>query len=385
MSAEENKALARRFLEAQASGDLDTLDELMAPDFVDRSVLPGQGSSREDYKRSVVDMLGAFSNTSFTVESQIAEGDLVASRFTGRSVHRGTFLGVAPTGDETPYSGMTFHRIADGKIAEEWGESDFLSVMEPAFEQEMRMRERIEQELRVARLIQQTLLPKTLPQLPGYDLAAYYQPAREVGGDFYDFLELEDGRLGLLVGDVTDKGVPAALVMATTRSILRATAQRLFPPGEVLRLANDALVTDIPPNMFITCLYAILEVESGQLVYANAGHDLPYRRHSGDADELRARGMPLGLMPGMQYEEKEIVLEADEIVLFYSDGIVEAHDPRGGMFGFPRLRALVAKHSEETSLLDFLMKELYSFVGEGWEQEDDITLLTLRRSALTRS
>jgi predicted ester cyclase len=102
MSAEENKVLARRFLEAQASGDLDTLDELMAPDFVDRSVLPGQGSSREEYKQSVVDMLGAFSNTSFTVESQIAEGDIVASRFTGRSVHRGTFLGVAPTGDEIP-------------------------------------------------------------------------------------------------------------------------------------------------------------------------------------------------------------------------------------------------------------------------------------------
>jgi predicted ester cyclase len=385
MSAEENKALARRFLEAQARGDLDTLDELMAPDFVDRSVLPGQGSSREDYKRSVVDMLGAFSNIRFTVESQIAEGDLVASRFTGRSVHRGTFLGVAPTGDETPYSGMTFHRIADRKIAEEWGESDFLSVMEPAFEQEMRMRERIEQELRIARLIQQTLLPRTLPELPGYDLAAYYQPAKEVGGDFYDFLELEDGRLGLLVGDVTDKGVPAALVMATTRSILRATAQRLFSPGEVLRLANDALVTDIPPNMFITCLYAILDLESGQLVYANAGHDLPYRRHNGDAEELRARGMPLGLMPGMQYEEKEIVLEVGESILFYSDGIVEAHDPGGGMFGFPKLRALVAEHSEETSLLDFLMKELYSFVGAGWEQEDDITLLALRRSALTPS
>jgi steroid delta-isomerase-like uncharacterized protein len=384
MSAEENKALARRFLEAQARGDLETLDELMAPDFVDRSVLPGQGSSREDYKRSVVEMLGAFPNASFTVESQIAEGNLVASRFTGRSVHRGTFLGVAPTGDETPYSGMTFHRIADGKIAEEWGESDFLSVIEPAFEQEMRMRERIEQELRIARLIQQTLLPKTLPELPGYDVAAYYQPAREVGGDFYDFLELEDGRLGLVVGDVTDKGVPAALVMATTRSILRATAQRLFSPGEVLRRANDALVTDIPPNMFITCLYAILDLESGQLVFANAGHDLPYRQRNGGAEELRARGMPLGLMPGMSYEEKEIVLEAGESVLFYSDGIVEAHDPRGDMFGFPKLRALIAEHSEETSLLDFLMEELYSFVGEGWEQEDDITLLSLQRSA-TRS
>jgi predicted ester cyclase len=384
MSAEENKALARRFLEAQARGDLNVLDELMAPDFVDRSVLPGQGSSREDYKQSVVDMLGAFPNASFTVESQIAEGDLVASRFTGRSVHRGTFLGVAPTGDETPYSGMTFHRIAGGKIAEEWGESDFLSVMEPAFEQEMRMRERIEQELRIARLIQQTLLPKTLPQLPGYDVAAYYQPAREVGGDFYDFFDLEDGRLGLVVGDVTDKGVPAALVMATTRSILRATAQRLYSPGEVLRRANDALVTDIPPNMFITCLYAILEPESGHLVYANAGHDLPYRRKaesSEGAEELRARGMPLGLMPKMKYEEKEIWLETGEGVLFYSDGIVEAHDPRGGMFGFPRLRALVAEHSAESSLLDFLMEELYSFTGEGWEQEDDITLLTLRRSS----
>jgi steroid delta-isomerase-like uncharacterized protein len=393
--SEENKALARRFLEAQAKGDLDTLDALMAPDFADRSVLPGQGSSREDYKQSVVEMLGAFSNTSFTVESQIAEGDLVASRFMGRSVHRGTFLGVAPTGDETPYTGMTFHRIADGKIAEEWGESDFLSVMEPAFEQEMRMRERIEQELRVARLIQQTLLPKTLPELPGYDLAAYYQPAREVGGDFYDFLELEDGRLGLVVGDVTDKGVPAALVMATTRTMLRAAAQRLFSPGEVLRRSNDALVTDIPPNMFITCLYAILEPESGRVVYANAGHDLPYRRRaggrssgggssgggSGGAQELRATGMPLGLMPGMSYEEKEIVLEAGESVLFYSDGLVEAHDPDYEMFGFPRLQGLVGTHrSGGSALIGFLLSELSRFVGEGWEQEDDITLVTLERS-----
>src|ERR671917_712388 len=179
-------------------------------------------------------------------------------------------------------------------------------------QQEAKERERIEQELRVARLIQQTLLPKALPELPGYEVAAYYQPAREVGGDFYDFLTLEDGRLGLVVGDVTDKGVPAALVMATTRTMLRAAAQRLLSPGEVLQRTNDALVTDIPPNMFITCLYAILEPESGHLVYANAGHDLPYRRHGSAAEELRARGMPLGLMPGMAYEEKEVVLGKGE-------------------------------------------------------------------------
>src|SRR5215204_6546620 len=95
---------------------------------------------------------------------------------------------------------------------------------------------------RIARLIQQTLLPKTLPKLSGYDIAAYYQPAREVGGDFYDLFELENGRLGLVVGDVTDKGIPAALVMATTRTMLRASAQRLFPPAEVLKRANEALV-----------------------------------------------------------------------------------------------------------------------------------------------
>jgi serine phosphatase RsbU (regulator of sigma subunit) len=140
--------------------------------------------------------------------------------------------------------------------------------------------------------------------------------------------------------------------------------------------------TRIPTNMFVTCFYAILEPESGRLVYANAGHDLPYLRQDGSAEELRARGMPLGLMPSMAYEEKEAVLEAGDSALFYSDGLVEAHDPQDEMVGFPWLRRLVAEHdAEEGSLVDFLMEELYSFVGEGWEQEDDITLLTLRRSA----
>jgi serine phosphatase RsbU (regulator of sigma subunit) len=121
--------------------------------------------------------------------------------------------------------------------------------------------------------------------------------------------------------------------------------------------------------MFVTCFYAILEPESGHLVYANAGHDLPYLHRSGDCEELRARGMPLGLMPGMNYEQKEIVLNADECAIFYCDGLVEAHDPEGEMFGFPRLRTLVAEHGEERSLGNLLLEELYSFVGEGWEQD----------------
>jgi serine phosphatase RsbU (regulator of sigma subunit) len=256
-------------------------------------------------------------------------------------------------------------------------------------QQQAQERERIEQELRVARLIQQTLLPKHVPDVAGYQLAAYYQPAREVGGDFYDFLELDEDHLGLVVGDVTDKGVPAAIVMATTRTMLRASAQRLDSPGEVLKRVNDVIVRDIPPNMFITCLYAILDLKSGLLRYANAGHDLPYRRRStshgagagGGAEELRATGMPLGLLPGMSYEEKEIILQRGDTVLFYSDGLVEAHDPHREMFGFPRLQGLVGAHrSDGPAMVNFLLTELRRFTGQEWEQEDDITLVTLDRS-----
>jgi serine phosphatase RsbU (regulator of sigma subunit) len=248
---------------------------------------------------------------------------------------------------------------------------------------EARERERIEQELQVARQIQQQLLPEATPELESWEVTTYYQPAREVGGDFYDFLDLKDGRLGLVVGDATGHGMPAALVVSTTRGMLRAVVQSAESPREVLARVNEALVAEIPPSTFVTCFYGILEPESGRFRYANAGHDLPCcRRHDGRADELRARGMPLGLMPRVSYEEKEAVLETGDSILFYSDGLVEARDPKGEMFGFPRLRRLVAEHAaEDGSLVGFLMDELRSFVGEGWEQEDDITLVTLRRSA----
>ncbi len=256
--------------------------------------------------------------------------------------------------------------------------------------QEIRQRELVEQELEVARSIQQASLPKEVPTLEGWQISPFYRPAREVGGDFYDFHFLSEGRVGLVVGDATGKGVPAALVMSTTLGMIQLAAGALdsSSPGEVLSRVNETLFARIPPNMFVTCFYAILEPQSGSLSYANAGHDLPYLRRGGDGDaeELRARGMPLGLMPEMSYEEKEIVLQEGDSALLYTDGLVEAHDPQREMFGFPRLRALVAEHAdqEERSLGDFLMEELYSFVGEGWEQEDDITLLTLRRLTASR-
>ncbi len=246
---------------------------------------------------------------------------------------------------------------------------------------EAQARERLEQELRVARLIQQTLLPKEMPALAGYQIAGYYQPARAVGGDFYDFIQLADGRLGLVVGDVTDKGVPAALVMATTRAIMRGAALQFDRPGRVLEQANELLVPDIPRNMFVTCLYAILNPATGHLIYANAGHDLPYRRNANGSDELRATGMPLGLLPGMGYEEKETTLQPGETVVFYSDGLVEAHNTAREMFSFGRLQNLVAGHAGGAALIEFLLGELSAFTGPGWEQEDDVTLVTLERAS----
>jgi len=248
-------------------------------------------------------------------------------------------------------------------------------------EAEVRARERINQELRVAQLIQQQFLPKTLPDLPGWQIAAFYRAAAEVGGDFYDFIALPEGKVGLVVGDVTGHGVPAALVMATTRSVLRSEAPRLVAPGAVLERVNDFLHDDIPANMFVTCLYAVLDPRTGALTYANAGHDLPFVRRGDVVEELRATGMPLGAMPGMRYQEKESVLGPGDVILLHSDGLAEAHDGSRAMFGFPRMRSLMGTLGIGHELIDGLMDALHAFTGPAWEQEDDITLVTLARSA----
>ena len=425
MSAQENEALVRRYFEeGWVKGNLAAVEDFMVPNYIEHQVPDVQLASRDSLKQLLATYYKAFPDMKSVLHDIFAQGDRVAFRWSVSGTHLGDWVGIPPTGNHITASGITIYRISGGKAVEGWTSIDISRSEEeqrwlseggrtdeaypesgdlpliwagrehsPTFDAltrnltwrfraaEARERERIEQELRVARRIQQSLLPEAIPELEGWRIAAYYGPAREVGGDFYDFLELEDGRLGLVVGDATDHGMPAALVMATTRGMLRAVVQSLESPGEVLARVNEALVADIPPSTFVTCFYGVLDPKDGHMSYANAGHNLPCRRHDGQAKELRARGMPLGLIPGMRYEQKETILASGDSTLFYSDGLVEAHDPQGEMFGFPRLRELVAGHGEERSLGDFLMGELYSFVGEGWEQEDDITLLTLKRSA----
>jgi steroid delta-isomerase-like uncharacterized protein len=377
--AEENKAIFRRYVEEVPNrGNLEVADEIFGRYLAHQSDGSTLERGPEDVKRFTEEYRSAFPDWHISIDEQIAEGDKVVNRVTLRGTHQRQFRDMAPTGKEVKIKAVTIFRFSpEGKVVETWDYFDQLRLM----------RQSIAQELRVARSIQEASLPKEVPTLEGWVISPRYQPAREVGGDFYDFHLLSEGRLGLVVGDATGKGVPAALVMSTTCGMLQVTAQALgsSSPGEVLSQVNETLLARIPQNMFVTCFYAILDPHSGTLRYANAGHDPPYLHRNGNAEQLKARGMPLGLMPGMGYEEKETILDAGEVTLLYSDGLVEAHDPQGQMFGFPRLGELVAEHAaEEGSLGDFLLRELYTFVGETWEQEDDITLLTLKRSASPR-
>jgi predicted ester cyclase len=189
-SAEENMALVRRLEEAVINGDLDAVDEMLAPDFVNHNkLLSGQEPDRESYKRAISDYHAALSESHMIIEDQVAGGDKVVTRFTVHVTHdRGELMGVAPTGRKITNRGIEIHRIVGGKIAEEWGMGTLATKLRgQRVEQEVRERERIEQDLRVARSIQLASLPKKVPEPEGWQISPYYKPAREVGGDFYDF------------------------------------------------------------------------------------------------------------------------------------------------------------------------------------------------------
>jgi sigma-B regulation protein RsbU (phosphoserine phosphatase) len=256
----------------------------------------------------------------------------------------------------------------------------------------MEEKERIGSELRIASDIQRSILPRTFPPFPDrdeFDLFAETIPAREMGGDFYDFFLLDQDRLGLVIADVSGKGVPAAIFMAVSRTMLKATATQTASPGECLRRVNHLLCPDNDSAMFVTVFYGILNTRTGDVEYANAGHNMPYALTGEGVVLLESGGgMALGVMEESDYPVKRIRLRPGEGLFLYTDGVTEAMDQQGRLFSNQRLEALLrgARQTTPTALIHDTVSAVRSFAA-GEPQADDITLLAVRylqgRAAVT--
>ena len=241
----------------------------------------------------------------------------------------------------------------------------------------------LQNELDVASKIQQSILPTTFPRHPDYEISANMEPARNVGGDFFDVLRLDRGRVGLAVADVSDKGVPAALFMMSSRTLLKGAAIGTNNPGEVLQEVNELLDAENEAAMFVTVLYAVYDPETGKLTYANGGHNTPLLVHSdGSSDEFPLTGgIALGVAPGLEYEYDSITVEPGDTVFLYTDGVTEAMNSEGEEFGMDRLRATFATArpvgAEEANAAVF--EAVSEFAGDT-PQSDDITCMTFHRN-----
>jgi sigma-B regulation protein RsbU (phosphoserine phosphatase) len=239
-------------------------------------------------------------------------------------------------------------------------------------------------ELAVGQEIQLSLLPKTCPEAPGWEFAASYSAARIVGGDFYDFCELADNppRLGLVIADVAGKGVPAALFMALSRTIIRTTAFSGRSPASALMRANQLILKDSQAEMFLTAVYAVLELDTGRLIYANAGHNRPLWRHAADGrvTELDQRGIVLGAFEEIRLEEQRLDLAPGDALILYTDGVTEALNGDGEEFGEDRLAAVIAASRDASAdeTIGAICGALAAFTG-GAEPADDVTVVVVRR------
>ena len=242
-------------------------------------------------------------------------------------------------------------------------------------------KERMESELRIAHALQGAILPKTMPENPTYSGHALMTPAREMGGDFYDFFTLDDGRLSVVMADVSGKGVPAAFFMAIARTVMRAAAARHPTPGPCVQEVNDAICEQNPQDLFVTLFYGILDPGSGEFVYANAGHNPPFVvRRPGDVSPLpMTGGMAVGVVPGMPYDEDAVTLAPGDTMFLYTDGITEAMNVDHEEFTEARLEAVLADgHGLPVDIvLTNVTSAVIEFVG-GAEQSDDITCIVLR-------
>jgi serine phosphatase RsbU (regulator of sigma subunit)/putative methionine-R-sulfoxide reductase with GAF domain len=257
-----------------------------------------------------------------------------------------------------------------------------LSLQNEQLQMEMVARERLEHEVQLARQIQKTLLPDHLPELPGWDLAATWITARQVGGDFYDVIELPGQRLGLFIADVSDKGIPAALFMALTRTLVRAVVYDTSSPAEVMQRVNALILPDNQQDMFVTAVYAVLSLESGEFVYANAGHNPPIWVYGKDRkmEILRRTGAALGIMDEYSMEERTIQFNSGDFILLYTDGLTEAFSPEEETYGEEHLQQVLGQVSEQSAreVLDALEASVKHFMGP-LSPADDLTMLGIRK------
>ena len=259
-----------------------------------------------------------------------------------------------------------------------------LSIQNEHLQLEMVVRERLEHEIELARQIQKTFLPEHLPDFPGWDLAATWLTARQVGGDFYDVIELPGGKLGLLIADVSDKGMPAALFMALTRTLVRAVVYDTPSPADVLRRVNALIIPDNRQSMFVTAVYGVLSLESGEFTYANAGHNPPVwvSRAGKQLESLPPTGAALGIIEDFSIGERTIAFALDDLLLLYTDGLTEAFSPQDELYGEQRLQAVLQnlEPSATRTVLNALEASVNQFMG-GLSSADDLTMLALKRIA----
>jgi serine phosphatase RsbU (regulator of sigma subunit)/putative methionine-R-sulfoxide reductase with GAF domain len=256
-----------------------------------------------------------------------------------------------------------------------------LAIQNDLLQLEMVVRERLETEVQLARQIQQTFIPQFLPELAGWQLAARWRTARQVGGDFYDVIELPNRKLGVFIADVSDKGMPAALFMALTRTLIRAAAVEKDSPVEVLRRVNDQLLPDTQQGMFVTAVYGVLDIESGDFTYVNAGHNPPFwAKANNQIEKLTRTAVALGVMQQPNMKENTITLGAGDTLLLYTDGLTEAFSPVGDIFGDERLiDVLQAVKIDSADDALARVEECVNLFIESLPLGDDLTMLAVRR------
>jgi serine phosphatase RsbU (regulator of sigma subunit) len=241
-------------------------------------------------------------------------------------------------------------------------------------------RQRLERELEVAQGIQHSFLPQQLPVVAGWELAAFYRTARQVGGDFYDFIPLKHGKWGLVIADVADKGVPAALFMALSRTLIRAAAFSRDNPVETLTRVNQLLLSDSRSDLFVTVWYGVWNPATGEIVFASAGHNPPMLvRADGTAEELWVKGIALGVIDAPKLDERRITMSKGDVLIAYTDGVTEAIRTDGGEFGTEGLQnsASMMRECSASDVLTNITDSLDKFT-ENEAQFDDLTLVVLK-------